>query len=267
MSQRGDAPQKVLATARESLQHRALERKASAMRIAYTNRLLAELAAEEQRRLEPHLVLVFLQQDAVLCTDGSAVSHVYFPTTALVSILCGTSTGDSLDVAVTGAEGIVGLSFAASGHWSPGRTVVQCSGHAWRLPAPVLHQEFGRGGPLQSQLLRYHQRLMAQIAQAAVCSRLHRVDQQLCRWILDSLDRRGGDRIDATQQQVARMLGVRREAVSMAAGKLEDHGVLHWGRGHLRVRDRAALESHCCECYHRLRGQPHACGPVMPRAA
>jgi CRP-like cAMP-binding protein len=235
------------------------------MRPCSDNQLLAGLSGDELGRLEPDLVQVVLQQDLVLCGDGRPVTHVYFPTSSLVSVLCSTSAGDSMDVAVIGAEGVIGLTFSASGEWLPGRVVVQCSGEAWRLPVAALRQEFAHGGSLQRWCC-YHQLLMAQMAQAAV-QPPHRVDQQLCRWILASLDRTGGDRLETTQQQVARMLGVRREAVSAAASRLEDQGVLHWGRGRLHVLDRVALQAHSCECYQALRCQAQGLFPFMRRAA
>jgi CRP-like cAMP-binding protein len=219
------------------------------------NGLLAALSAEELDGLQPQLRQAALHQGTVLCSEGQPVTHVYFPTTAVISIACSTITGDSMDVAIIADDGLAGLTFSASGEWTPGRVVVQRSGEAWRLPASVLRQAFAQGGNLQLLALRYQQFLMAQMAQTALCSRLHRVDRQLCRWILGSLERSGGERLNATQQQVARMLGVRREAVSAAVGRLEQQGVLHWGRGRLRVLDHAALESNCCECYHVLRGQ------------
>ena len=237
------------------------------MRTGYNNDLLDALPAEESRRLAGQLVMVLLHQEELLCGEGRPVAHVYFPTSALVSILCSTSRGDSMDVAVIGSEGIVGLTFSASSHWTPGRAVVQRAGEAWRLPLAALHQEFASCDTLQKLALRYQQLLMAQMAQTALCSRLHRVDQQLCRWILAMVDRYDSDRLDATQQQVARMLGVRREAVSAAATRLEADGALHWGRGHLRVLDRAALALHCCECHEAMRQGAQALFPLTRRVA
>lgn len=240
---------------------------AEIMGARYQNVLLDALPADESRRLSGHLVLVLLQQDSVLCGDGRAVAHAYFPTTALVSILCSTSGGDCMDVAAIGPDGLVGLTFSASGHWTPGRAVVQRSGEAWRVPVTALHQELAHGGTLQLLALRYQQLLMAQMAQTALCSRVHRLDQQLSRWILAAVDHGGSERIEVTQQQVARMLGVRREAISGAAGRLEAQGALHWGRGHLRVLDRAALAAHCCECHEALREEAQVLFPFTRRAA
>ena len=237
------------------------------MHTRYDNDLLDALPVEESRRVASQLRPELLQQDAFLCGEGRPVVHVHFPRNALVSVLCSTSSGDSLEVAVIGNEGVVGLTFSASSHWTPGRAVVQRGGDAWRLPLGVLHQEFAQGGMLQLLALRYQQLLMAQMAQTALCSRLHHVDEHLCRWILALVERCGSERLDATQQQVARMLGVRREAVSAAAGRLEAEGVLHWGRGHLRVLDRSALESRCCECHAALRREAHALFPFMRHAA
>ncbi|MBK6006403.1 Crp/Fnr family transcriptional regulator [Ramlibacter ginsenosidimutans] len=230
------------------------------------NKLLSELLPDELDRLRPHLVEIELVEGDVLCGDVGPVTHVYFPTTAVVSHLCSAAAGESIDVAATGHEGVVGLTFA-SGNWSPGQAVVQRAGRAWRLPASVLRAEFAKGGSLQLQALRYQQWLMVQMAQSALCSRMHRVDQQLCRWILTRLEHGDPDRLAVTQQQVARMLGVRREAVSGAATRLESGGVLHWGRGRLHVMDRDALEAGSCECYQALRGHAQRLLPVMQRAA
>jgi len=237
------------------------------MRTNHENELLDALPADELQRLAGQLQRVLLHQDELLCGEGRPVVHVYFPTSALISVLCSTSTGDSMDVAVIGGDGGVGLTFSASAHWTPGRAVVQRSGEAWRLPLSVLLQEFAHAGTLLLLTLRYQQLLMAQMAQTALCSRLHRVDQQLCRWILTNVDRCGSERLDVTQEQVARMLGVRREAVSAAAVRMEAERALHWGRGHLRVLDRTALEAHCCECHETLRGEAQALFPLMRRAA
>jgi CRP-like cAMP-binding protein len=222
---------------------------------SFKNGLLDALTPDEFQRLGPRLELVALRQGEVLCEEGRPVTHVYFPTTSLVSVLCSTSSGESIQVAAVASDGVVGLTFAASGHWTPGRAVVESAGLAWRLPVAALRFELMTGGNLQLLALRHQQLLMVQMAQTALCSRLHRVDQQLCRWILVSLDREGGDRLPANQQQVARLLGVRREAISAGSGRLQQLGLLHWGRGRLHVTDRRRLEAHCCECYSHLRAQ------------
>lgn len=220
-----------------------------------TNGLLDALDPDEFQRLGPRLELVALRQGEVLCEEGRPVTHVYFPTTALVSVLCSTRTGESIEVAAVASAGMVGLTFSASGNWTPGRAVVEGAGHAWRLPVAALRLELATGGNLQLLALRHQQLLMLQMAQIALCSRLHHVDQQLCRWILVSLDREGCDRLPVNQQQVARMLGVRREAISAGSGRLQQLGLLHWGRGRVHVIDRPGLEAHCCECYSHVNAQ------------
>lgn len=230
------------------------------------NHLLAALRAEELQRLEPHLDPVGLEQGQLLCAPGRTVSHVYFPTTALVSVLCSTFAGDSIEVAMTGPEGLVGATFASNGQWAHGRAVVQRAGGALRLPLAVLQREFARGGSLQLLTLRHGELEKAQMAQTALCSRMHKLDEQLCRWILMSLDRCDSTRFAVTQQRVAGMLGVRREGVSAAVRKLQADGLLHWGRGRLQVMDRPALESRCCECYGAMRSASQRLFGVIPRS-
>lgn len=228
------------------------------------NTLLAALPAEDFDRLEPDMRHTELSLGEVLNGGTRGPDTAYFPTTALVSILCTTASGESLDVAITGADGLVGLPFPWPNAWTPGLAVVQRGGDALRLPLAVVRREFARGGALQQQVLRYTQFLMTQIAQTALCMRLHRLDQQLCRWILMTIDRCGTDRLQVTQQQVALILGVRREGVSVAVGRLEAAGILHWGRGRLRVLDRAAMESQACECYMTLRSASNQLFGVKP---
>jgi CRP-like cAMP-binding protein len=213
------------------------------------NGLLAALPVADFRRIEPYLQEVELEVGQVLGAADRPVTHVYFPSTSLVSALCNTRTGATVEVAVVGSDGVVGMSFADSLPWAPGLAVVQRTGQALRVPIRVMREEFARGGPLQVLTLRYATLLTAEIAQTALCNRLHRLSEQLSRWILTNMDLCGSDRIFATQQQVAMTLGVRREGVSAAASRLEEAGMLHWGRGRLHVTDRPALESHCCECY------------------
>jgi CRP-like cAMP-binding protein len=232
---------------------------------ATRNELLSALPADEYTRLQPHLRSTHLKAGEVL-SDGQ-VHHVYFPTSALVSLLCSTPTGESMDVALTGCDGMVGLPFAGAEPWAPSQAVVQRTGEALRLPLPVVRAEFHRGGSLQVLTLRYTQLLMAQMAQTALCSRRHRLDQQLARWILMSMDRCGSKRLDVTQQQLASMFGVRREGVSLAVARLQSAGVLHWGRGRMHVTDRAGLEALCCECYATLCATSHRLFGVMRRAA
>jgi hypothetical protein len=217
------------------------------------NHLLAALRPEELQRLQPHLEPAALVHDQQLCQPGLVVSHVHFPTTALVSLVCSTCAGDSIEVGMIGSDGVVGATFAVQDRWTLGRAVVQRAGGALRLPLRVLQREFARGGSLQLLTLRHGELLMAQVAQTALCSHRHRLDEQLCRWILSNLDRTGSARLEVTQQHVAGMLGVRREGVSTAVRRLQADGLLYWGRGRLQVADRAALESRCCECYGVLR--------------
>lgn len=232
---------------------------------AQANSLLAALPPAELERIQPHLQVTGLEHGQVLCKASRPPRHVYFPTTALVSLLYHTPSGEGIDVAVTGPEGMVGMPFALP--WSTGQAVVQCAGEALSLPVTVMQEEFARGGSLQWMALRYGQLLLAQVAQTALCNRLHRIDQQLARWILTTLDRsENGERLQVTQAQVAKMLGVRREGVSSAVRKLEAAGVLYWGRGRLKVTDRARLKSHCCECYDALRTLAQRLEAITPPA-
>jgi CRP-like cAMP-binding protein len=217
------------------------------------NHLLAALRPEDYQRLQPHLQETVLEQGQLLCWPGKVVTHVFFPTTALASLVCSTRAGESIEVAVIGTEGAVGYTFALHDQWSHGQAVVRRSGVALRMPLPLLRQEFNRGGPVALLLMRSSELLRAQMAQTALCSHMHRLEEQLCRWILVSMDRCNSTRIDATQQQVADMLGVRREGVSTAVSRLQEAGAIHWGRGRLQVTDRTALESRCCECYGAMR--------------
>lgn len=229
------------------------------------NHLLAALRTEELQRLEPSLEEVTLHDGQLLCAPGRTVTHVYFPTTALVSLVCSTYAGDAIEVAMTGSDGLVGTTFATNGQWAHGRAIVQRAGGALRLPMPILQREFARGGGLQLLTLRYSELQKVQMAQTAVCGRLHKLDEQLCRWMLMSLDRCDSTRLAVTQQQVASMLGVRREAVSSAVRRLQDDGLLHWGRGRLQVVDRPALEARCCECYGAIRAASQRLFGLNPR--
>ena len=175
--------------------------------------------------------------------------HVYFPTTGIVSLLYVMADGHSAEIALVGNEGVVGIALFMGGETTPSRAVVQSAGRAYRLGAPVLKDEFERGGALQHSLLRYTQALITQMSQTAVCNRHHSVDQQLCRWLLLSLDRLPSNKLEMTQELIANMLGVRREGVTEAAGKLQAAGLITYQRGHITVLDRSALEAHVCECY------------------
>ena len=190
-----------------------------------------------------------LQLGEVLYESGAELQHVYFPTDSIVSLLYVLDNGASAEIAVVGNEGMVGVALFMGGETTPNRAVVQAAGTAYRLRGRVLKEEFNRSGALQHLLLRYTQALLTQMAQTAVCNRHHSVDQQLCRWLLLSLDRLPGSELRMTQELIGNMLGVRREGVTEAAGKLQAAGAITYSRGHITVLDRAKLESRCCECY------------------
>ncbi|OWW20680.1 Crp/Fnr family transcriptional regulator [Noviherbaspirillum denitrificans] len=213
------------------------------------NHLLAALPPEEFARLEPHLELVSMPLGEVLYESGGRMQHVYFPTSSIVSLLYVMEDGASAEIAVVGNEGILGIALFMGGGTTPSRAVVQSAGHGFRLQAALLRDEFNRAGPMLHLLLRYTQALITQMAQTAVCNRHHSVDQQLCRWLLMSLDRLSTNELFMTQELIANMLGVRREGVTEAAGKLQSAGLIHYRRGHITVIDRAGLEARACECY------------------
>jgi len=212
------------------------------------NHLLAVLPAEELERLRPQMELVELKLGQVLHESGDVQSHVYFPTTAIVSLLYVLDTGASAEIAIVGNEGLVGVSLFMGGGSTISRAVVQSAGKGYRLPAAMLLEEFKRE-PVLHLLLRYTQALITQMAQTAVCNRHHSLDQQLCRWLLLSLDRLQGDELVMTQELIANMLGVRREGVTESATKLQRAGLIRYARGHITVIDRAGLEKRTCECY------------------
>jgi CRP-like cAMP-binding protein len=184
-----------------------------------------------------------------LYESGDQLQHVYFPTASIVSLLYVMADGASAEIAVVGNEGIIGIALFMGGETMPNRAVVQSAGHAYRLKGQVLKEEFNRAGELQHLLLRYTQALLTQMSQTAVCNRHHSVDQQLCRWLLLSLDRLPSNELTMTQELIANMLGVRREGVTEAAGKLQNAGLIHYSRGHIKVLDRPRLEARACECY------------------
>ena len=217
------------------------------------NHLLAVLPKPESGRLLPHLELVPLPLGKALYESGDTVNYVYFPTTAIVSLLYELEDGASAEIAVVGNEGIVGIALFMGGDTMLNRAVVQSAGHAYRLNGRLLKQEFNRTAALQHLLLRYTQALLTQMAQTAVCNRHHTVDQQLCRWLLLSLDRLSSNVLDMTQELIANMLGVRREGVTEAAGRLQDAGLIHYHRGHITVLDRPGVEKRVCECYEVVR--------------
>jgi CRP-like cAMP-binding protein len=214
-----------------------------------TNELLGKLSGEELKRLQPHLERVTLTLGQSLSESGRQMSHVYFPLDAIVSLLCVMEDGDSTEIAVVGHEGVVGISLFMGGETTPSRAVVQSAGQAYRLRGQLLKNEFYRAGAMQRMLLRYTQALLTQMAQTAVCNRHHSVDQQLCRWLLLSLDRLSGNELIMTQELIANMLGVRREGVTESAGKLQRAGLIEYRRGHITVLDRPGLEARVCECY------------------
>lgn len=213
------------------------------------NRLLAALPADDYARLSPHLELVPLPLGEALYESGSELRHVYFPTTSIVSLLYVMIDGASAEIAVVGNEGVIGVALFMGGETMPNRAVVQSAGHAYRLKGQLLKQEFNRSGVLQHLLLRYTQALLTQMAQTAVCNRHHSLDQQLCRWLLLSLDRLPSNQLVMTQDLIANMLGVRREGVTEAAGNVQKAGLIEYQRGRITVLDRAGLEARACECY------------------
>jgi len=215
--------------------------------------LLAVLPELESKRLLPHLELVSLPLGKALYESGDELDHVYFPTTSIVSLLYELENGSSAEIAVVGNEGIVGIALFMGGDTMPNRAVVQSAGHAYRLQGRLLKDEFKRAGALQHLLLRYTLAMLTQMAQTAVCNRHHTVDQQLCRWLLLSLDRLPTMELIMTQELIANMLGVRREGVTEAAGKLQRAGLIRYGRGHITVVDRPGLEARVCECYEVVR--------------
>lgn len=213
------------------------------------NHLLAALLDTEFDRLSPHLELIPMLLGDVLYESGGKLSHVYFPTTSIVSLHYLLENGGSSEMAGVGNEGILGVSLFMGGNTTPSRAIVQTGGQGYRLPAHVLMEEFNRAGPVMRLLLRYTQALLTQMAQTAVCNRHHSVEQQLCRWLLLTLDRLHGTDLTMTQELIANMLGVRREGVTEAAGRLQNYGYISYRRGHITVLDRVGLERDVCECY------------------
>jgi CRP-like cAMP-binding protein len=222
---------------------------ASASHAPEQNHLLAALTPDERERIFPHLQLVALPLGKALYESGDLLRHVYFPTDAIVSLLYVLENGASAEIAVVGNEGLIGIALFMGGETTPSRAIVQSAGHAYRLVGQRLKDEFHRNGGVQLQLLRYTQALITQMAQTAVCNRHHSVDQQLCRWLLLSLDRLSSNELVMTQELIANMLGVRREGVTEAAGRLQKLGVIKYSRGKITVLDRPQLESLSCECY------------------
>src|SRR5471032_1419855 len=213
------------------------------------NHLLAALLDAEFYRLSPHLEPIMMRLGDVLYESGAKLNHVYFPTSAIISLHYVLENGSSSEIAGVGNEGILGISLFMGGNTTPSRAVVQTAGHGYRLQSQVLLDEFNRAGPVMRLLLRYTQALLTQMSQTAICNRHHTVEQQLCRWLLLTLDRLPTSELTMTQELIANMLGVRREGVTGAAGNLQSKGYISNRRGHIIVLDRSGLEDDVCECY------------------
>lgn len=228
------------------------------------NHLLAALSPVERERIFPHLQLVEMPLGKVLYESGDTLRHVYFPADCIVSLLYVLADGASAELAVVGNEGLVGIALFMGGETTPNRALVQSTGHAYRLSGQRIKDEFHGHGTLQGLFLRYTQALITQMAQTAVCNRHHSVDQQLCRWLLLSLDRVSANQLTMTQELIADMLGVRREGVTEAAGKLQKLGVISYSRGHITVLDRSRLEELSCECYAVVKRETDRLLPYVP---
>ena len=213
------------------------------------NHLLAALLDAEYDRLAPHLELVPMLLGDVLYESGGKLRYIYFPTTAILSLQYALENGNSSEIAGVGNEGVLGISLFMGGDTTPSRAVVQTGGHGYRLKSEILIEEFNRAGPVMRLLLRYIQALITQMTQTAVCNRHHTVEQQLCRWLLLTLDRLQSNELTMTQELIAGMLGVRREGITEAAGNLQSYGLIRYRRGHITVLDRVGLERDVCECY------------------
>lgn len=213
------------------------------------NALLNALPEETKNRLFPQLTTIKLPLGKVIYESGQNLENVYFPIDSIISLLNVLEDGASAEISVVGNEGLVGIAVFMGGESTPNRAIVQSAGRAYKLSASVLRNEFNHNRSLRVLLLRYTQALMAQMAQTAICNRHHSIDQQLCRWLLLSLDRLASNNLNMTQELIANMLGVRREGVTEAAGKLQSLGVIHYKRGHITVTNREKLEELCCECY------------------
>jgi CRP-like cAMP-binding protein len=246
----------------------SLAARAVVARSIQQNALLAALPAAARERLAPTLKLMDLPLGKVLGEAGVRIRHAYFPTDSIVSLLYVMANGASAEISVVGNDGIVGEAVFMGGESTPSRAVVQSAGHALQLPAQALLAEFNRHEEFQGLMLRYTQSLITQMAQTAVCNRHHHIEQQLCRWLLLSLDRLPDNRVIMTQELIANMLGMRREGVTEAAGKLQAQGVIKYRRGEITVLDRPRLERLCCECYAVVKKETdrlitHGYGPVL----
>ncbi|WP_026375981.1 Crp/Fnr family transcriptional regulator [Aestuariibacter salexigens] len=219
------------------------------------NKLLMAMPDESKHRVYPHLKLIELTLGRVLHEEGQPESIVYFPVDSIVSLVSVMADGSSAEISVVGRDGLVGIAVFMGGESTLNRAVVQSAGFAYQLPAELLLFEFNNNQAIRMVLLRYTQALISQMAQTAVCNRHHSIDQQLCRWLLMSLDRLSNNHLIMTQELIANMLGVRREGVTEAAGKLQKLGVIRYQRGHITVLDREKLEALCCECYATVRDE------------
>jgi len=216
---------------------------------ALFNKMLAGLPAGTQRRLLPYLELELLPLGKILCESGDTMRNVYFPANAIVSLLYVMEDGSSAEISAVGCEGVIGIALFMGGDSTPNQAMVRNAGYAYRLQGQKFKEECNRHSELMMLMLRYTQALFTQMSQTAVCNRHHSIVQQLCRLLLFSLDRLGGDQLAMTQELIATMLGVRREGVTEAAGKLNKLGIIEYSRGHITVLDRSELERRCCECY------------------
>ncbi len=231
------------------------------------NHLLAALNDDVTGRLFPHLEMIDLPLGKSLYESGDALRYVYFPTDSIISLLYVMESGASAEISVVGNEGMIGIALFMGGESTPSRAIVQSAGTAYRLAGQRLKDEFNRHGALHNLLLRYTQALMTQMAQTAVCNRHHSIDQQLCRWLLLSLDRLPSNRLTMTQELIANMLGVRREGVTDAAGKLQEQGVIEYRRGQITVLDRLKLETLSCECYEVVKKETDRLLPYLHKNA
>lgn len=229
------------------------------------NLLLRAFDGKSARSLLPKMELVPLPLGSVLQQPDLVSRHAYFPTTCVVSLLCGLENGTSTEIAIIGSEGLVGITNIVGNNVSPIQAVVQSTGYAYRIHANVLRQEFQANPELQTLLLKYMHALMSQLAQTAVCNRHHTIDQQLCRWFLHCLDRLPSNELTITQEFIAHMLGVRREGITAAAGKLQKAGIINYRRGRISIIDRSALEAKACECYQIVRHEYHRLLPPQMR--
>lgn len=229
----------------------------------HLNQLLDVLLKVDYDRLYPNLELVEMPLGKVLCESGDRLNHVYFPTTSIVSLLYAMENGTSAEIALVGNEGMFGVQILLGGDTTPSQAVVQSAGYGYRMKAQILRNEVVNGGPLQRLLLRYTQALITQMSQTAVCNRHHSLQQQLCRWLLLSIDRLSSNDLIMTQELIANMLGVRRESVTDAAGTLQDMGLISYKRGSIKVLDRKGLEAKSCECYQVVKDEMDRLLPAL----